>query len=194
MVKFPAELIDEVATCKVVPSYISNLVGLKLERIAPLNFRSLNLIGVKDGIGVTLPGLLPAMNVSAPIEGSDSSVCAEAEEVCFSVELITSTVLVDVLVSSLSEKLRTSPAAALTWASGSQIPPVLPRQKNAAASDRNSEPLLQLTSKVNLMEPDEAPPRLMKADMKGDPVAGQVIVGTLREPVKRVIPVEEVAL
>ena len=189
LVKLPVELIEEVATCKVVPSYISYFVGLKLDRIAPLNFRLLNLIGVNDGIGVA-----GWMTVWAWIEGSDSKTCAEPRELCFSVKLMTFTVLVDVLMSSRSENLRTSPDDAGTMAWGPQTP-LLVTQSNADPYNTNSEPPLHCAVKVKLIKPpDEAPVRPIKADKLWDPVAGQVIVGILREPVKLVIPVDEVAL
>jgi hypothetical protein len=80
LLKLPVELIDDVATCSVVPSYISILTGLKLDRLAPLNFRLLNLTGVNDGIGVIIPLELPQQKeVPAVISGSDTRECTDAD-------------------------------------------------------------------------------------------------------------------
>lgn len=61
----PIELIGEVATCSVAPSYISTSAGDIVESVAPLNFNAPNLIGVKDGIGEIGPPVEQQTWVSA---------------------------------------------------------------------------------------------------------------------------------
>lgn len=185
-------LIDDVAACKVVPSYISYLIGLKLDRIAPLNFRLPNLIGVNDGIGVMLP--VPQQNkVPAWMLVSDSSACTDADAVCFFVESVSLSVVVEVLVLSLIANWRESPGAALIAPIGEQKLPAL-GQKSASAAIRLSEPLLHPANQVKSMEYRESPLRKIWGSTLGEPVAGQVTVGRLRVPVKLVIPVAEVAI
>ena len=55
--KVPLDAIDEVATCSVEPSYISDSVGFSVASVAPLNLSPMKLNMVKVGMGVKLvPG------------------------------------------------------------------------------------------------------------------------------------------